>query len=154
MEIVGTGGIDETVLPQLLIDQPAVLLFPGSVAPVPAKVSKISWEADRQTHEVQVELTPQKLERRVAIGQRADVRIEIARRDNVLRVPTRVLHHDAAGTFLYADRSGRIVQLRPHLGLSSMDYVEVLDGVAEGDTVLAAPGAGTTLPVGRRWKPL
>jgi len=146
------AAIDETVLPQLSLDQPALILFPGTANDVVAKVSKISWEADRQTHELRVEVTAPKLERRVAIGQRADVRIEIARRDNVLRVPTRLLHHDAVGPFLYVDRDGRIAQVRPRLGLRGNEYVELLDGLPEGATMLAAPGAGTSLPLGRRWR--
>jgi hypothetical protein len=114
-------------------------------------VSRISWEADRQTHELLVEVTPERLERRVAIGQRADVRVEVGRRDRALRVPVRMVHHDATGAFVYADRGGRVALVRPRFGLTGNDQVEVLEGLAEGEAVLAAPGAAATLPLGRRW---
>ncbi|MEZ4358951.1 MAG: efflux RND transporter periplasmic adaptor subunit [Kofleriaceae bacterium] len=146
-----SAAVDETLLPRLAVDQPAVILFPGASAPLPGRVSRISWEADRQTHELLVEVTPARLERRVALGQRADVRVELARRERALRVPTRMLHHDAQGAFVYAGRGGRITQVRPRLGLSGAEHVEVLEGLAEGDVVLAAPSAGTALPLGRRW---
>lgn len=158
LRIVDTGrvyvsaAVDETMLPLLAVEQSAAIFFPGAAEPLMGRVTRISWEADRQTHELLVEVTPERLERRVAIGQRADVRVEVARREQVLRVPVRMIHHDDMGAFVYADRDGKITQVRPRLGLTGRDRVEVLDGLAEGDVVLAAPGAGATLPLGRRWE--
>jgi HlyD family secretion protein len=146
-----SAAIDETVLSQLAVDQPCTITFPGASARVAGRVSKISWEADRQTHELIVEVTPDRLERRVAIGQRADVRIEVGRREQALRVPIRMVHHDATGPYVYADRSGRIALARPRFGLSGNEYIEVLEGLSEGDVLLGAPGTGVVLPHGRRW---
>jgi HlyD family secretion protein len=146
------AAIDETVLPRLEVGQPSAITFPGTSTPIPGKVSRISWEADRQTHELLVEVTPDKLERRVAIGQRADVHIELARKDGVLRVPIEMLHHDSVGPFVYADRDGKVSVVRLRLGLTGASHVEILDGLAEGDIVLASGKVGSSLPVGRRWK--
>jgi HlyD family secretion protein len=145
------AAVDETLLPRLAADQSAAIFFPGTGASVTGRVTRISWEADRQTHELLVEVTPARLERRVAIGQRADVRIEVGRQEHALRVPIRMLHHDDTGAFVYADRAGKIALVRPRLGLTGSDQVQVLEGLAEGDAVLAAPGAAATLPLGRRW---
>lgn len=73
------AAMDETMLPRLAVDQAGAIFFPGTSTPVAGRVTRISWEADRQTHELLVEVTPDRLERRVAIGQRADVRIEVGR---------------------------------------------------------------------------
>ncbi len=145
------AAVDETMLPLLAVDQRAAIFFPGADASLTGRVTRISWEADRQTHELLVEVTPERLERRVAIGQRADVRVEVGRRDRALRVPVRMVHHDATGAFVYADRGGRVALVRPRFGLTGNDQVEVLEGLAEGESVLAAPGAAATLPLGRRW---
>lgn len=145
------AAVDETMLPLLAVDQRAAIFFPGTDASLTGRVTRISWEADRQTHELLVEVTPERLERRVAIGQRADVRVEVGRREHVLRVPIRMVQHDDTGAFVYADRDGRIALVRPRFGLTGSDQVEVLDGLAEGDAVLSAPGVVATLPVGRRW---
>ncbi len=150
--VVIAAAVDETVLPLLAHDQPATISFPGAATPIPGRVSRIAWEADRQTHELVVEVTPDQLERRVAIGQRADVRIELDRRDDVLRVPTRMIHRDQTGPYVYVDRAGRIARVRPKLGLAGDALVEVTDGLGEGDLILAAPATGTTLPLGRRWR--
>jgi HlyD family secretion protein len=145
-------AIDETVLPQLELGQPSQIVFPGATTPVSGRVSRISWEADRQTHELIVEVTPDKLDRRIAIGQRADVRIELGRRERTLRVPIGMLHHDATGPYVYADRDGKIAVVRPRFGVTGTTHVEVLDGLAENQTVLAAPNTSASLPAGRRWR--
>ncbi len=146
------AAMDETVLPQLAADQPASIYFPGTAAPIAGRVARISWEADRQTHELLVEITPDLLDRRVAIGQRADVRVELDRREQALRVPIRVVHRDEQGPFVYAGRDGRITLVRPRFGLTGREQIEVLEGLSEGDVLLVAPGTGVSLPVGRRWK--
>lgn len=146
------AAMDETVLALLSHDQRATIWFPGAKTPIAGTVSKISYEADRQTHEVSVEVTPERLDRRVAIGQRADVRIVVAVREQVLRIPVRMVHHDERGPFVYVDRDGRIDVVRPTLGLTGAESVEVLEGLDEGAKVLAAPSKGISLPVGRRWK--
>lgn len=146
------ASVDETALPGLAEHQPAEIVFPGGGASVSGKVTRISLEADRQTHEIYVEVTPDKLDRRVALGQRADVRIEVARRDATLRVPLAMVHRDRRGPYVLVDRAGRVTEVRPRFGATGRDHVEVLEGLAEGDTLLAAPAAGATLAIGRRWK--
>jgi HlyD family secretion protein len=146
------AAVDETVLPQLAVDQPVAILFLGASTSTAGRVSKISWESDRQTHELFVEVTPERLSRRVAIGQRADVRIEVGRKERALRIPTRMVHHDAVGPYVYADRKGKIALVRPKFGLGGDEQVEVLEGLSLGDTILGAARAGAMLPTGRRWK--
>lgn len=147
-----SAAIDETVLSLLAVDQPAAVSFPGASAPIAGRVSRISWEADRQTHELVVDVALERLDRRVAIGQRADVRIELARREQALRIPIGLVHHDETGPYVYVDRDGRIELVRPTFGLTGSEQVEVLEGLVEGDVVLAAPGPGVALPLGRRWE--
>ena len=146
------AALDETVLPRLSLDQPARIFFPGEDAPHRGRVSRIGWEADRQTHELIVEVTPEPLQRRVAIGQRADVRIELGRTERALRVPSSMVYHDAAGAYVFADRGGKIARVQPRFGQTGDAQVEVLVGLSEGDTVLAAPQPGAALPLQRRWR--
>ena len=150
-QVYVNAAIDETVLPQLAIEQRSTITFPVEGAPVAGRLSRVPWEADRQTHELIVEVTPERIERRMAIGQRADVRIEVGRRENALRIPTRMIYHDEVGPFVYADRGGRITVVRPRFGLTGAEHVEVRAGLAEGDAVLAALRPALTLPPGRRW---
>ncbi|MBK8012423.1 MAG: efflux RND transporter periplasmic adaptor subunit [Deltaproteobacteria bacterium] len=145
-----SAAVDETVLPKLAVEQPSKIQFPGSDEVIEGRVSRISWEADRQTHELLVEVTPDRLERRIAIGQRADVRIEIERREQALRLPVRMLQRDELGPYVYADRDGRIALVRVAIGLVGDMLVEISDGLGEADHVLGSR-SNRPLPVGRRW---
>ncbi len=145
------ASVDETVLPRLAEDQVGNVFFPGAPAPVSGKVTRISWEADRQTHEIFVDVTPDKIDRRLAVGQRADARIELARQADALRIPSKAIHHDEEGAFVYVGRNGRIAVVRPRFGLSGQHHVEVLEGLAEGDALLTPRKLGDSLAVGRRW---
>ncbi|MCK6535550.1 MAG: HlyD family efflux transporter periplasmic adaptor subunit [Polyangiaceae bacterium] len=146
------AAMDESVLHDLSTDQRGWLWFPGAAEPVPGKVTRIAWEADRQTHEVFAELTPDKLERRVAIGQRVDARVELARKENALRVPIAAILRDGSGAYVLVDRSGRVTLERPRFGISGREHVEVIEGLAEGDTLLSPPSPGAKLSPGRRWR--
>lgn len=146
------ASLDETVLPNLAEDQQAEVLFPRALAPLSAKVTRVAWEADRQTHEIFVDVALDKPERRVAMGQRADVRVELARRADALRVPLSALAHDGEGAFVHVDRGGRIGVARPRFGLTGERVVEVLEGLEEGDRLLLPIQSGDPLPVGRRWR--
>lgn len=146
------AAVDETVLHRLAVEQRASIVFPGAPGAVPGAITRIPWEADRQTHELLVDVTPERLARRTAIGQRADVRIELGRREGVLRIPTRMIMRDATGPWVGVDRGGRVTLARPTLGLTGASHVEVLDGLAEGDRVLAPAQPGDPLPLGRRWE--
>jgi HlyD family secretion protein len=145
--VVVSAAIDETVLDDLALDLGATLRFPGDDRVFGGHVSRIGWEADRSTHELLVEVTPDDLGRRVAIGQRADVRIALERKDDALRVPMDRVRRDALGPFVLVDRGGRVARAAVALGLSGADHVEVTEGLTEGDRVLAAPEGA----VGRRW---
>lgn len=146
------AALDETVLPKLAAGQRAEVTFPGEHAATPGTVTDIAWESDRQIHEILVDVVIDKLDRRIAIGQRADVRIELERRERVLRVPIAMIHHDASGPYVFVDRGGRIAIARPWLGITGAAHVQVLAGLVEGDRVLAAPRPTATLAAGRRWK--
>lgn len=145
------AALDETVLHRLVVEQKATIVFPGAPGTVPGAITRIPWEADRQTHELLVDVAPARLSRRTAIGQRADVKVELGRREGALRIPTRIVSRDATGPWVAVDRGGRIAVARPTLGITGASHVEVVEGLAEGDRVLAPTQPGEALPIGRRW---
>jgi HlyD family secretion protein len=143
--------IDETALGDIVEGQPALIVRPGSTTTTAGIVKRVGWESDRQTHELLVEVTPSAPLGRVAIGQRADVWIATKTKANVVRVPITFLHRDAAGTYCNVDRGGRIAVVRVRIGLVGQDVVEIVDGLQQGDTVLAPIKPGGTLATRRRW---
>lgn len=144
--------IDENALPALHERQPVRVRFGAEGAfAFAGAVDRIGREVDRQTHELLVDVLLEKPPARVAIGQRADVWIEVERRRDAARLPAAFVRRDAEGAFTWVDRGGRVARARVTLGLAGREHVEVLSGLAAGDVVLDAPEPGAALPEGRRW---
>ncbi len=111
--------------------------FPGAVA-------RIGREADRETREIVVDVRVDSLPPNWALGQRAEVRIQVERRDAVTILP--------GGLVLVVDgKPGVMLDIaskarwRPVVvGLRGIEDVEITAGLLAGDVVVfpAEPGAG------------
>jgi HlyD family secretion protein len=146
------AAIDETLLSQLHEGQTAALTLYGESAGALGTVDRIGREVDRQTHEVLVDVLLPSPPPRVAIGQRTDVWIALAQREDALRVPLEFVQREGGATFCLVDRGGRVARAPIKLGMLGTAFVEVLEGVGAGDTVLAPTSAKSPLPIGRRWR--
>lgn len=146
------AAIDESMLSDLREGMPAEIALLGQAdAPLHGSVDRIGREVDRQTHEVLVDVLLSRVPARLAIGHRADVHIALERRGQVTRVPLAFLRRDAAGTFVFVDREGRIARAAVQIGITGRDMVEVKSGLSPGGTVLDTRTPGGSLEVGRRW---
>jgi HlyD family secretion protein len=145
--------IDETALGQLAEGQSARVFLPADPErALGGRVDRIGREADRQTHEVLVDVLLDAVPERVAIGQRADVRIELGRIEQALLAPIAFIHREGEKTFCYVDREGRVERVTVTLGRVGAGSVEIVAGLREGDTLLDSSAAGIGLAAGRRWK--
>ncbi len=143
--------IDESALPRVHAGQRVVITVPGSDADVPGTVARVGWEADRQTHEVQLDVTASAPLGRIAIGQRADVRVELGRSIGAVRIPTVFVQRNGSEVLCAVDEGGRVSLRHITVGAVGRDHVEVTSGLREGDTAIAPRLPGGTVPVGRRW---
>lgn len=141
--------VDETSLGDLRLGQPAQVELrshPGQV--FPGRVDRIGRQADRQTHELLVDVELLQIPAGFAVGQRADVRISVAGKANALRVPTSFLQQ-GNGT-CYEKKGGRIHLVDVKAGFTGSDYVEIQEGLQVGDQVLRSLEEGKALPFLRR----
>ncbi len=141
--------VDETSLGELRVGQTAAVELrsaPGRV--FKGRVDRIARQADRQTHELLVDVEVLELPEQFAVGQRADVRIGLAGRPEAIRVPSDYV--EVARDTCFVNRGGRVRRVSVKVGFIGSDYVEILEGLREGDHVLRSPEAGTTLPSLRR----
>lgn len=146
--------VDEGALVQLKEGQPAQVSFPGDASHAYiGKVDRIGREADRQTHELLVDVAMDTLPERIAIGQRADVRIELSRTPEVARLASSFIQREGSAAFCYVDRGGRIARVPVVVGRTDQGWVEIVSGMAEGDLALAPTTQGASLATGRRWRP-
>ena len=144
--------IDENALPWLRDGQTVrVRLGAEGDTFLTGTVDRIGREVDRQTHELRVDVLLQNPPERIAVGQRADVWIELERKAQVAGLPLAFLHRDARGTFCFADQKGRIARVVVSVGVVGPDLVEVINGLAPGDVVLTNTPGSADLAEGRSW---
>ena len=132
--------VDERFLDQLQPGQKASVVadaFAGER--FAARVLSIAPAVDAQRGAVEVKFA---IEQQAPPYLREDmtlsVEVETARRDKALVLPLAALRgataSDAATVLVLQD--GRVQERHPRLGLRTLDAVQVLDGLTEGDTVL------------------
>jgi len=137
------ANVDESEIGKVKVGQEARILLrsrPGEA--LKGRVTRLAWESDRVTEELEVDVifTPPPTE--FHIGQKADVYITVARKDNVLAVPKVALKpvQDGPGVFVVEGEVARFRPIKP--GIADRESVEVQDGTAEGDLVVDLQSLG------------
>lgn len=141
--------VDETSLGELRVGQPAqveVRSHPGQT--FPGRVDRIGRQADRQTHEVLVDVELLKWPEGFAVGQRAEVRIAVEGKAEALRLPANFFNAKSGEATL--QKGGRIHSVAVKPGFVGSDFIEIQEGLQAGDQVLRAPEEGKALPALRR----
>jgi len=136
--------VDERFLQQLQPGQDATVLADAFAdRPLAARVRTIAPGVDAQRGAIEVKLAlqeppPDFLRQDMTLS----VEVETGRRAQALALPLSVLRSamegDAADLLVLQD--GRASARRVRVGLRTLDAFEVLDGLAEGELVLRAPG--------------
>jgi RND family efflux transporter MFP subunit len=150
-EIWVSAWVDETEMARLRVGQPARVAFRSEPRQsYEGQVARLGREADRETREFIVDVRVLKLPENWAVGQRAEVYIETARKSSVPVLPTRyvVWRDAAAGVYCQVGDEARWRAVK--LGLQSREAAEVLEGLAPGDVVLMASGGKNVDLEGRR----
>lgn len=145
-----SAWVDETQMSGLRVDQPARVLFRSDIEhPYPGKVARLGRETDRETREFIVDVRVLDLPENWAVGQRAEVYIESARKDSVTLLPAGLVLMQDGRQGVFVDVRGK-AQWRPvTLGLRNAESVEVAEGLEVGDVVVE-PVKATPLRDGRR----
>lgn len=132
-----SAWVDETLLNQLEVGQAAKIVFRSDPEiELSGKVVRIAPQADRETREVLVDVGIDRLPKSWAIGQRAEVYIETARKENVLVIPQRtvVWRQQQPGVFIIDN--GRSFWRKIVLGIEGKETVEVSEGLQPDQAVL------------------
>jgi HlyD family secretion protein len=128
--------VDETALGFLTPGQKARVEFrsePGHF--YLGRVDRVGRTVDYQTHELLADIELLDLPPRFAVGQRADAIIRPGA-ETVLRVPRGYCQEST--TPCWVERQGRAVLVQVRLGRAGEEFIEVLDGLREGDRVIRA----------------
>ena len=129
--------IDETKVAQLREGQPAAIkLRSGRV--FQGVVARLNKEADTVTRELEVDVNFARLPEPLVIGEEAEVDIDTGR-VIALAVPlTAIMERDGKTVVLVVDH-GRLVFRPVKPGLNDGRRIAVLEGLKEGDLVVAQP---------------
>jgi HlyD family secretion protein len=132
-----SAWVDETLLNQLEVGQASKIVFRSDPKiELPGKVVRIAPQADRETREVLVDVGIDRLPKLWAIGQRAEVYIETARKENVFVIPQRVVVWRQQQPGVFVTDNGRAYWRKIVLGIEGKENVEVVEGLRPGQVVL------------------
>jgi len=132
--------MDEVDAPKVVVDQPARITLdalPGKVLAGHVKRVApyvVAVEKQSRTVDVEVSLDQPPPPGQLLVGYSADVEIMLDVRDNVLRIPTSAII-DGNKVLRYKPETRRLEQRTIKIGLSNWEFVEVLDGLAQGDRI-------------------
>jgi HlyD family secretion protein len=138
----------------LSVGQPARVVFRSEPSKSYAgTVTRMAPLVDRETREFLVDVTVTELPKNWGVGQRAEVYVQTARKDQALLVPATAILWRGGKAGLFVSNGGHAVWRNVELGLRSSQTVEVLKGVSAGEVVIwqDAPG-GAALTPGRAVK--
>jgi HlyD family secretion protein len=147
-EIWVSAWVDETAATDLALDQTARVVFrsqPGHNHR--GVVARLGRETDRETREFLVDVRIDSMPPNWTFGQRAEVFIKTQQTNDVVIVPETFLAIRDGRRGVLFDDGGR-ARWRPLVtGLRGAGFVEVIEGLKEGERVIR-PADGPSAPVG------
>lgn len=140
-ELWVSAWVDETEMARLAPGQSARVSFRSlPERDFSGSVSRLGAEVDRETREFIVDVLVSELPKTWAIGQRAEVYIEVERVEDALVVPARLIGRRDGASGVFVHEEGRARWREVVLGLAGRGIVEVKEGLKVGDQVLEASG--------------
>lgn len=105
------------------------------------RVSRVNAQADPATRQVKVYVTVPNADAKLVGGLFASGHVVTQEALKVLAVPTAAIRHEGDATFAWVLASGKLERKAVKTGLrdEGSDRVEVVEGLAEGETVVTGP---------------
>jgi RND family efflux transporter MFP subunit len=154
--IIVDGAVDldadapEQLLTRFAEGMPATIRLPGVSDPVRGRVRLISQEVDKTSRTGKVRIALSDVSH-AHIGAFASAEVELVRREGV-GAPAAAVRLDGDVARLYVVRDGRIEQRTVTPGILDGDEIEIGNGLAAGETVVAR--AAAFLRPGDRVRPM
>jgi HlyD family secretion protein len=141
-ELWVSAWVDETTSAGLALRQPARIVFRSAAGQSCAgEVARLGRETDRETREFLVEVRVRELPSNWTIGQRAEVFIETGGKADALVIPQRFIQWREGKPGVFIAAGGKAMWREATLGMRGRETVEITQGLAAGDKVVAPAGA-------------
>ncbi len=132
-----SAWVDETEMAKVKQGQQAHVQFRSEASKTfPGKVIRLGRETDRETREFIVDVQVLELPANWAVGQRAEVFIEVAKKEDVIQIPANKVMREDGQTGLYIMKDNHAHWQPITLGLRSREHVEVTEGLQVDDIVI------------------
>ncbi|MEK7595669.1 MAG: efflux RND transporter periplasmic adaptor subunit [Patescibacteria group bacterium] len=106
----------------------------GSISLVEAK----TITTDAGSTAVKVELEISKDDMALIEGLNGEAKIKVATKENVLTIPFEYTEEDDKGTFVFVQSGNKTQKKRVKVGFETEDFVEIPEGLSEGEQVIRA----------------
>ena len=104
------------------------------------KMSHIAVQNEKGTPVISATVSIDDPDEDIFLGVDAKVKIYAASAKNVVTLPVEVINIGKEGSFCYVIEDGLVTKRNITTGISSEDYVEITDGIKEGEEVIADLG--------------
>ena len=101
----------------------------------PKAVSKLS-ELGIEQKRVTVEITLPKEDENLIIGSKVNIKIKIDCKDNILIVPEEAVYEKNEKSYVEILENGEVKETEVVLGIENQDFIEIIDGLDEGQKVI------------------
>jgi HlyD family secretion protein len=150
-EIWVSAWVDETVMAGLAAGQPARVVFRSEPARhYEGEVARLGRQTDPETREFLIDVRLPELPANWTIGQRAEVYITTAQKSATVALPALAVQRRQNQPGVFVVERGRARWRPVQLGLRGRDRVEIVEGLAAGESVAVARNARLPLADGDR----
>ncbi|MBI4580094.1 MAG: efflux RND transporter periplasmic adaptor subunit [Planctomycetes bacterium] len=150
-EIWVSAWVDETEMSRVKPGQPARVVFRSEPSrSYPGEVARLGRETDCETREFVVDVRVRTLPDNWAVGQRAEVYIETARKTDAVVLPARLVIWRDGRPGVFIESAGHAHWRPVSVGLRAREAVEVAGGLQVGDLVLVPTEPTVELTNGRK----
>ena len=138
-ELWVSAWVDESSMSEVSSGQTARVIFRSEPElPLEGKVVRLGRSVDRESREFIVDVQVKQPSQNWAVGQRAEVYIRTARKDDVVTLPTSLVLHKNGRPGVLALEDGRARWRELSIGVRGTGTVEVVEGLAPGQKVIAS----------------
>ena len=122
---------------KIKVGQPARIIFRSEPEhSYPGQVARLGVEVDKETREFVVDVHVAELPAHWAIGQRTEVYIETATKNNALIIPAKFIKWQGNQSGAFTNNEGAAAWHPVELGLHWRGLVEIVKGLEEGDRIV------------------
>ena len=130
-------GISKYDIGKISVGQKADITIAGNTySGTVTSINRLAQATDSDKAKVNVAVSFDDPDEKVYIGLEADVAIHTEEKEGVMTIPIEAYYADDGGDYCYLIKDGVVAKQYITIGTKAGDYVEVAEGLSNGDTVI------------------